>query len=60
MSTTELEELLQKEIMICPECGCEVHTIAAEGVPAQALRHGDCGHDFFMDLDSKPRYENDD
>jgi hypothetical protein len=56
MTTTEIEDSLQQEIMTCPECGDNVITIAAEGIPAQQLRHGSCGHDFMMDLDSKPVY----
>jgi hypothetical protein len=52
----EIERDLQKELFICPECGEDVHTVAAEGVPAQQLRDGSCGHRFFMDFYSVPRY----
>lgn len=51
-----LEKELQKEFFVCPECGEDVHTKAAENVPAQQLRYGSCGHTFFMDLYSIPRY----
>lgn len=55
-TATRIENDLQRELMTCPECGAEVHTVAAEGVPAQALRAGECGDVFFMDLESEPRY----
>lgn len=55
-TASEIEERLQLEYMTCTECGADTRTVAAEGVPAQALRHGECGHDFFMDLESRPRY----
>ena len=57
MTTVELESSLQREFMKCPECGADVQTVAAEGVPAQALRAGTCGDVFFMDLASTPRYK---
>lgn len=52
----DLERNLQREWMLCPECGQEVHTVPAEGVDAQALRLGTCGDVFFMDMDTKPKY----
>lgn len=54
--TLDIEDELQRELMTCPECGNEVHTKPAEGVPAQALRVGDCGDVFYMDLESEPHY----
>ncbi len=57
MTSREIERELQREVMTCPKCGKEVHTVAAEGVPAQSLRAGDCGDVFFMDMNSAPRYE---
>jgi hypothetical protein len=53
----DLEDDLQRELMHCPECGKNVHTKPAEGVPAQALRVGDCGDVFWMDLESEPEYD---
>lgn len=57
MSMTRIERDLRREFFVCPFCGADVHTVAAEGVPGQTLRTGDCGHDFFIDPDSSPRYE---
>ena len=56
MSTSEIEHELQKEFMVCPVCAEPVQTVCAEGVPAQQLRAGSCGHAFFMDLESAPHY----
>jgi hypothetical protein len=58
MSTKALELCLQAELMECPSCEAMVHTVAAEGVPAQALRAcKECGEFFYMDLESNPIYE---
>lgn len=52
----KIERDLQRELFICPECEKDVHTVAAESVPGQQLREGSCGHRFFMDFYSVPRY----
>jgi uncharacterized Zn finger protein len=58
MTIGELERSIQRELMTCPECLKDVHTVAAEGVPAQSLRGCmECGAVFYMDLYSTPRYE---
>jgi hypothetical protein len=45
------------EFLPCPECGKDVHTVPAEGVPNQALRGClECDAVFFMDINAKPRY----
>jgi hypothetical protein len=52
-----LEISLQNELIYCENCQKEVHTIAAEGVPAQQLRAcKECDNVFFMDLNSIPKY----
>lgn len=57
LTAKRLEQDLQREFLLCPECGEDVHTTAAEGVPAQSLRACHCcGAVFFADLDSAPRY----
>lgn len=57
-TTKELEADLQRELMFCPECNQRIHTVAAEGIPAQALRRClNCDATFFMDLDSGPSYD---
>jgi uncharacterized Zn finger protein len=57
MTTAEIEADLRREYLACPGCAQDVHTVAAEGVPAQALRAcRGCGHVFFMNTTSRPRY----
>lgn len=56
LKASQIEADLQRELMGCPECGKDVFTTAAEGIPAQALRAcRKCGATFFMDLESTPR-----
>lgn len=58
MDANWLERGLQREWLLCPECGEWVHTKPAESVPAQSLRACDnCDAVFFMDLNSEPIYE---
>lgn len=59
-SAADTERILQRELMACPECGEEVRTHPAEGVPAQTLRScNQCGGVFLMDVESEPVYVED-
>jgi len=58
LSASMMERRIQREWLLCPECGEWVHTKPAESVPAQTLRACDsCDAVFFMDLNEEPRYE---
>lgn len=56
MTIIQMERAIQQELIECPQCGEDVCTVAAEGVPAQQLRGCPCGATFFIDMNSAPRY----
>jgi hypothetical protein len=56
--TTQLEADCRREWLWCPECKQWVRTVAAEGVPAQALRAcKECDAVFWLDLNATPIYK---